>query len=1250
MDSEESSFVKLPPEEGLQDDGSENPEQLREKIDWCKELHRILEQDCANLQMAKEAAEQRTKELKKEEELHKVLEQQLTLHRDEERAHQMLSSLPEKKVIFKGLTVNKESMNKLMLTPQIRYPLLGGSALITFEEEKVAQRILKVKNHVLAIGRTQYPLEVTLHTAELNPDEIFIHVCMTVDYGKLPTGKTLLTDLHESYSNAQFSFDSKTMHCTVQGPFTELQTFSRDLLGSLNLRSQGIDEILLPSSSSGAKELGKHDHQQVLDSTESAQETAQLPNWDQVHEAAAKAPLPQSPVGGEAVELLGKLEDFSLAMDLDIYLYMQRFCAAEYQGVLHQHHVDVVDVSGDDIVVLYLQPAGGLAGAIGALQQARLALQQLYQQLDLSLCKEKIAKEGLGVDSQALRALMCELQKLYPQLLCHEDLKQLYLVGNLVDVSQAKQFLQDSVTRRDAAHTVDTLSSSQPSGTTEAAQHLAKVPVDTSATRLRLSRPELKGEFKLAANFSTLKADRSQAGQGLLLNQDSPLMGQVQLSGKHSSEIDAPGLSNLRPLTQQYRPPTPMTDKVLGSAAEPQQNPTERKHVEGGARLTGQKVLLPFAGKENSTFQHLEDSKGSGPIGHHPHTGISSICDVTWTSSALGSKRSASTPVLQRSNSFSLPRAKESSNSGDCSSRLSEEMSLDSLQWFYLKDVCHGTIDELCRAGGVHILERHAGNCTMLTLQAADRRRLLQAKWKMEDLVRKCPDLVCRSVSYSELAVSGPDDSALSELCSLLRGKSFQVGLSKDKYKLCFACPKEMLPGVTEAFHVFSSRTICAMKSLSMSPGPDSTGKSSFIQPSRSQDPAPPGSLNSLQHLNIGSKVDFTDVLRASWVPEAEEKRSPSPWRLQQAWGQEEARGHIDSGSGRGGSGFLNLVLGEKPSPPGLRESQEMRKTKLSLGEPDTTQLKQVLPDRFQFARDKSRGGHNEAMGQQHCPVPAADRAPLSLPTWLPRATAAEPPPAVVQQAPAAEPTDQGRAQGRSNEQEEPNLSSQQKRDPSSGQESSTIPLGQCDACQGSGMTCQGSCGHTLCRTCFAADSTQPACCRSSSDVPSCKISGTLKISSLSQSLPGYSQDPTLCLAYSIPDGVQGVGDPRPGQPYKGGNFCAFLPDNKEGLKTAKLLKKAFDCGLTFQIKSCDGEERVTWGLIPHKTSLDGGQARLKALDVSDPPRGSRTMSTPREEIGSKQKFLGNLKKWKTVAEVLHHIIPLGEIFRISSA
>ncbi|NWR24411.1 IN35 protein, partial [Emberiza fucata] len=53
--------------------------------------------------------------------------------------------------------------------------VLPGSlpcALITFEAPEVAQRILQVKNHVLAIGKTQYPLEVTPHASELSPNEV----------------------------------------------------------------------------------------------------------------------------------------------------------------------------------------------------------------------------------------------------------------------------------------------------------------------------------------------------------------------------------------------------------------------------------------------------------------------------------------------------------------------------------------------------------------------------------------------------------------------------------------------------------------------------------------------------------------------------------------------------------------------------------------------------------------------------------------------------------------------------------------------------------------------------------------------------------------------------------------------------------------------------------------------------------------------------------------------------------------------
>ncbi|NXH23526.1 IN35 protein, partial [Bucco capensis] len=103
-----------------------------------------LEQDQVKLQTVKEAVEQRTRELRKEGEL---------LHRSALcTPTQILPTLPEKKMVFKGLVTDKEDMNKLVLTPQIHYPLLGGSALITFEKAEVAQRIIEMKEHVVELS------------------------------------------------------------------------------------------------------------------------------------------------------------------------------------------------------------------------------------------------------------------------------------------------------------------------------------------------------------------------------------------------------------------------------------------------------------------------------------------------------------------------------------------------------------------------------------------------------------------------------------------------------------------------------------------------------------------------------------------------------------------------------------------------------------------------------------------------------------------------------------------------------------------------------------------------------------------------------------------------------------------------------------------------------------------------------------------------------------------------------------------
>ncbi|XP_075579024.1 interferon-induced 35 kDa protein [Pelecanus crispus] len=184
MDSEEDSFVQLPLPEAT-------PEQVLQEIERCKELCSALEKDHVNLQMDKEALEQKTQELRKERDLlHKSLGQQMELNRDKQMSCQasvflvkeennrlrlemqmlkekleevkkrvpwedpamMLSALPEKKMEFKGLVTNKEDVNKLMLTPLIRYPLPGGSALITFEKAEVAQRIIEAKEHTVELS------------------------------------------------------------------------------------------------------------------------------------------------------------------------------------------------------------------------------------------------------------------------------------------------------------------------------------------------------------------------------------------------------------------------------------------------------------------------------------------------------------------------------------------------------------------------------------------------------------------------------------------------------------------------------------------------------------------------------------------------------------------------------------------------------------------------------------------------------------------------------------------------------------------------------------------------------------------------------------------------------------------------------------------------------------------------------------------------------------------------------------------
>ncbi|XP_066498540.1 interferon-induced protein 35 isoform X2 [Hoplias malabaricus] len=79
--------------------------------------------------------------------------------RDMEETNQSLrqqtevsTAVPEKKVVFTGETANGAQALSFDMKPHIVYTMEGGTALITFEEEEVTEKILALKEHEVSLG------------------------------------------------------------------------------------------------------------------------------------------------------------------------------------------------------------------------------------------------------------------------------------------------------------------------------------------------------------------------------------------------------------------------------------------------------------------------------------------------------------------------------------------------------------------------------------------------------------------------------------------------------------------------------------------------------------------------------------------------------------------------------------------------------------------------------------------------------------------------------------------------------------------------------------------------------------------------------------------------------------------------------------------------------------------------------------------------------------------------------------------
>ncbi|RVE69936.1 hypothetical protein OJAV_G00082650 [Oryzias javanicus] len=64
----------------------------------------------------------------------------------------VIKAMPDKKLVFKGTTAKGNDWGMFEMGSEVIYPMEGGTALITFEEEDVAQNILDIKTHHVNLG------------------------------------------------------------------------------------------------------------------------------------------------------------------------------------------------------------------------------------------------------------------------------------------------------------------------------------------------------------------------------------------------------------------------------------------------------------------------------------------------------------------------------------------------------------------------------------------------------------------------------------------------------------------------------------------------------------------------------------------------------------------------------------------------------------------------------------------------------------------------------------------------------------------------------------------------------------------------------------------------------------------------------------------------------------------------------------------------------------------------------------------
>lgn len=673
--------------------------------------------------------------------------------------------------------------------------------------------------------------------------QVILSLSATIDYKQLAEGILAVTSLHKSHPDVQIKYDPSQEFCTVHGVYSKVQAALAHLINhSPNPQSAGNKDSD-PPAPSGSRSVSTAQKSLSQDSQDqSRKHHKQREQRDKVHtvmpcdehlSSSYKDPVPSgygkgsvaqpgSPAVQHPKDPTTLEEDFSLMVDADMFQYLKKYCHKEYEYILNKNGVEVIDVTNQGLTTLFLQIATG-QGEDGQeedrLKLAKMQLSTLYHENETKIRRAQLSKHILSPRGGLQRA-MDNLSVKFPRLLLNEDDRNIYIIGNSKDVSEAKQFLL--------------LDHSQLSGKKDDVASLLRFPSN------HLSSLNPADDERIPLTSSTEVSLVDKIDQTLRSEEDERRLegnSRYKLAARFK-DLGIPALSS-RPTDSSLRGLSPSSRQthrgpMLGNDIVPKPAEVFGERVSAAlGQNTGGDILFKSGNASSSVFlpntllrSNSMDTrpKSSTSALSTPQSNLSGSVTLPPAESASTLRRASSfSGTPQRKAQVTDQRSKDDSSNSTVSSRagsssfssqagadkqeIYENIIVSGLMWKHIKEAYSTRLDDL--TSDVQIKESRpegTGELTV-TIRGANTSTVSSCKLELQKLVDSVfADFTVKELQLSKLGITDPANETLDACCAEVRSRFKKVTILVLKKSLYLLGPEPLCSKVAATLcEVFSA-------------------------------------------------------------------------------------------------------------------------------------------------------------------------------------------------------------------------------------------------------------------------------------------------------------------------------------------------------------------------------------------------------------------------------------------------------------